>query len=112
MGVAWTAGAFGLYMPGKTVWTWSGYGYREKLVTRIAYIKAEKPKSEQKVRLKLFRLIPEDRIPPELERARAEYGKARAEYDKARAECVKVGDEYDKARAEGVKVGEEYVKAG
>ena len=67
---------------------------------RVAYIKRCKPKSEQELRLRLFRLIPEDRLPPEYIKARAEYDKAWAEADKAWAEVDKARAEYIKARAE------------
>ena|SRR3990167_6070178 len=70
------------------------------------------------LRKKLFRDIT-DLLPPELDKARAEWDKARAEWDKAgaewdkaRAEWAKAGAELAKARAEWAKAGAELAKAG
>ena len=50
---------------------------------RVSYIKADKPKAEQKLRLKLFRMIPEDRLPSKLHEAREAYNEAWEAYNKA-----------------------------
>lgn len=55
---------------------------------RENYIKTDKPLEERPLRLKLFKLIPKNRIPPDLLKARTAYGKAAAN--------VKVGVAYDK----------------
>lgn len=48
---------------------------------RVRFIKQDKLKSEQKLRLKLFKLIPMNKLPIDLRRARAAYNKAGAAYD-------------------------------
>ena len=60
---------------------------------RVDYIKKMKPQSEVGLRLKLFKMIPKDRVPEELLKARVECDKARVEWDKARVK-------WDKARVE------------
>ena len=75
---------------------------------RVDYIKNHKPKDEQELRLRLFKMIPEDRLPK----------KGLAAYDKAWDAYIKAGDAYDKARdaynkawATCVKAGDAYIKA-
>ena len=96
---------------------------------RVGYIKENKPREEVELRLKLFRMIPEDRIPKELLKAeearyKAEeayykareaysktleaYYKAREAYDKAREAYYKAREAYDKAREAYCKAGEAY----
>ena len=52
---------------------------------RVEYIKENKPIEEQEVRLRLFRIIPLERLPVPLVEARAARDKAGAAYEKARA---------------------------
>ena len=73
---------------------------------RVGYIKSDKPKEEQELRLRLFQMIPDDRIPSDLFKARAAfnkasdaYYKARDAYNKARDAFNKARDAYNKARA-------------
>lgn len=54
---------------------------------RVDYIKTNKPKAEQEPRLRLFKLIPPDRIPLPLQKAGAAYNKSLAALNKARAAC-------------------------
>ena len=87
------------------------YDYDE----RVDFIKHHKPKVEQKLRLKLFKLIPDDRLPQRglsvydkacdayrrasdaYRRARGVYDKARDAYRRARDVYCKAIDAYDKA---------------
>jgi len=51
---------------------------------RVYYIKNHKPEKERELRLKLFKMIPDDRIPSNLMKAREAYNKAEEAYfDKA-----------------------------
>ncbi len=91
------------------------YDYNE----RLQYIKEHKPVSEQKLRLRLFNLIPDTRIPGKdskewaaYDKARAAYDKAGAAYDKAWAACSKAGAARGKAWAARVKAWAAYDKAG
>ena len=52
------------------------YDYDE----RVRFIKENKPADEQELRLRLFKLIPEDHLPEDLRKVQAEYDKAGAEY--------------------------------
>jgi len=72
---------------------------------RVRYIKEDKPEREQELRLKLFKIIPDDRLPTKLVKAGTAYVKARKACDKAR-------ETYDKAGETCVKAGTAYVKAG
>jgi len=93
------------------------YDYDE----RVDAIKITKPKNEQEIRLKLFKLLPQeaiDELPTRLilataERAKAtaEWAKATAERDKAYAEWAKATAERDKATAERAKAYAEWAKA-
>ncbi|MDP2730139.1 MAG: hypothetical protein Q8O55_06635 [Dehalococcoidales bacterium] len=47
---------------------------------RVRYIRENKPKEEQDLRLRLFKLIPESRLPVSLIKARATYDRAWATY--------------------------------
>ncbi|MBU0846902.1 hypothetical protein KKH23_06890, partial [Patescibacteria group bacterium] len=84
------------------------YDYDE----RVGYIKTGKPAEEQELRLRLFKLIPLDRIPGKdskiweahnkageaLDKAREAYYKAREAYDKAREAYDEAREAYDEAR--------------
>jgi hypothetical protein len=90
------------------------YDYDE----RVDSIKDTKPPKEQELRLKLFKLIPKDRVPAEITQARATYNKARATcnkaratYNKAWAACDKAWATYDKAWATYDKAWATYDKA-
>ena len=67
---------------------------------RVKYIKENKPLEEQEIRLRLFRLIPPDTLPANLQKAEAERDKADAERDKADAKRNKAYAEWEKAYAE------------
>jgi len=56
----------------------------------VDYIKEYKPPQEIELRLRLFQMIPEERLPEELV-------KAGTAYDKARTAYVKAGTAHDKA---------------
>ncbi len=76
-------------------------------IERVAKIEANKPKNEQELRLHLFKLIPVDKLPPELVKAQDVYDQDaydRDAYDKAR-------DVHNKARDARVKARDVYVKA-
>ena len=73
---------------------------------RVEAIKRTKPVEEQELRLRLFKMIPDDRLPwrdsPEYlacDKAGAAYDKAGAAYDKAVAAYDKAVAAYDKAWA-------------
>ena len=98
------------------------YDYDE----RVRFIKENKPKGEQKLRLKLFQMIPDELIPgkgsPEWEaycKAGEAYDKAWEARDKAREAyrktgevCYKTGKVYYKAREVYGKARKVYYKAG
>ncbi len=65
---------------------------------RVKYIKATKPEGEIKLHLKLFKLIPPDRIPTDLVKACKVYVKAEKVYDKAWKVYVKARKAYYEAR--------------
>ena len=71
------------------------YDYQE----RVEYIKSRKLKDEQELRLRLFKLIPDNRLPKDLIKADATWVKARATWDKADAARNKADAIYDKAIA-------------
>ena len=83
------------------------YDYDE----RVEYIKENKPEAEQKLRLRLFKIPPRDRIPglnsPEWEAC----DKAREAYNKAWEACNKAREAYNKAREACDKAWEAYNKA-
>lgn len=75
------------------------YDYDE----RVEAIKRDKPQNEQKVRLRLFKILPQeaiDDLPKRLVEADAEWEKADAEWEKANAEWEKVYAEWEKADQE------------
>ena len=88
--------------------------YCYNFVGRVEYIKKTKPLEEQGLRLRLFKMIPVERLPPELsslcadiDRAYTELNSLYAEVDRVNAELDRVWDEHvrlwakrDKARAE------------
>ena len=69
---------------------------------RVESIKLYKPKEEQELRLKLFQMIPLDRLPQKglkaYDKAREAYYKTREAYYKARESSDKTREAYDKAR--------------
>ncbi len=68
------------------------YDYNE----RVEVIKRDKPKNEQEIRLRLFKMLPQeaiDDLPDRLAKADAERSKAYAEWDKAYAEWSKADRE-------------------
>ena len=86
---------------------------------RVEYIKRAKPLEEQELRLRLFKLIPPDRLPPAFAKARAAwykagaaYAKAGADFDKAEAAWYKAGAAWNKARAAFAKARAAWNKAG
>ena len=78
---------------------------------RVSYIKSQKPLSEQSLRLRLFKMIPTERLPPKLQKADAEWEKAYAEWEKAYAEREKAYAEREKAYAEREKAYDKREKA-
>ena len=79
------------------------YDYDE----RVRYIKKHKPKDEQELRLRLFKMIPEDRLSQDglkaYDKAREAYVKAWEAYDKAREAYRKAREAYDKAQEAYIK---------
>ena len=85
---------------------------------RIKYIKENKPSDELKLRLRLFKLIPKDRLPgkglPELqayEETRKAYEETGKACDKAGKACLKACPPDDKARQAYGKARKGYDKA-
>ena len=81
---------------------------------RVDAIKRDKPQNEQAIRLKLFKLLPQeaiDELPGKLVEADAEWHKAGAEWQKAGAEWHKADAEWQKVVAEWQKVDAEWNKA-
>ena len=78
---------------------------------RIDDIVQNKPVNEQALRLWLFKLVPMDRLPPELAKATEVCDKAREAYIKAREVYIKAREVYYKAREAYYKVREAYIKA-
>ncbi len=66
------------------------YDYDE----RVTHIRKCKPKSEQKLRLQLFKIIPHDRLP---QKGLATYDKALAAIEKSWATYYRAGDAYANA---------------
>jgi len=74
---------------------------------RVRFIKQNKPIEERELRLRLFQLIPEDKLPrgtKAYDKAGKAYYKAREAYDKAEEAC-------DKAREDCNKAWETYFRA-
>jgi len=91
------------------------YDYDE----RVRVIKRNKPQKEQELRLKLFRMIPDNLVPSTLRKAWEAYGKAGEAFDKAweafgkeREAYCKAGEAYGKEREAYCKAGEAFDKAG
>ena len=80
------------------------YDYDE----RAEFIQRCKPYNEQELRLRLFQLIPLDRLP---KKGLATYLKAQEAYDKVREVYHKAGETLDKAREAYYKTREVYLKA-
>ncbi len=64
---------------------------------RVKYIKEHKPKNEQELRLKLFFIVPDDKLPGKDSPEWEAYNKAWEVYDKAREAYNKAWEAYDKA---------------
>ncbi len=80
------------------------YDYDE----RVDFIKHHKPEGEQKLRLKLFKLIPDDRLP---QRGLSVYDKACDAYRRARGVYDKACDAYRRARGVYDKACDAYDRA-
>uniref|UniRef100_A0A6M3LBC2 Uncharacterized protein n=1 Tax=viral metagenome TaxID=1070528 RepID=A0A6M3LBC2_9ZZZZ len=86
------------------------YDYDE----RVNAIKDTKPKNEQEIRLRLFKLLPQeaiDELPERLVKADAEWRKAYAERKKASAKWEGAYAKWEKAYAEWEKADAEWAKA-
>ena len=87
------------------------YNYDE----RVEAIKRDKPRNEQEIRLRLFKLLPKEAIeelPTAWRKADAEWDKACAERRKACAELDKACAEWDRTWAEWNKACAEWCKEG
>jgi len=78
---------------------------------RVKFIKNNKPDKEQALRLHLFQLISEDRIPGRASKLYEAYFKAGEAYFKAREACNKAREAYDKVWEAYDKAWEAYDKA-
>ena len=78
---------------------------------RVKYIKQNKPKAERELRLKLFKLIPEDKLPGAGSGARDAFVKERVAFVKAGDAFVKAWVAYNKAWVAYNKAGDAYNKA-
>lgn len=65
---------------------------------RVEFIKLHKPQEEQPLRLRLFQLIPNDKLPPALVQAGEAYEQANKAYDQAREVNNQARKAYDQAR--------------
>ena len=74
---------------------------------RVKYITKFKPKNEQKLRLRLFKIIPEDRLP---QKGLMTLLKAGETYNKTIETYIKAEETLFKARETWVKAGETYIK--
>lgn|SRR3990167_6899481 len=75
------------------------YDYDERVIA----IKRDKPENERKIRLRLFKLLPQeaiDELPKRLVKAYAKWRKACAKREKAYAKWRKADAEWEKAYAE------------
>ena len=79
---------------------------------RVRFIKKHKPRDEHALRLRLFKLIPKDRLPQLKLEAYAKAGEAYDKTGKARNKARnKAAEAYDKAAEAYDKAGEAYFKA-
>ena len=78
---------------------------------RIDDIVQNKPVNEQALRLRLFKLVPTDRLPPELAKATEVYDKAYEVCDKASEAYIKAYEAYSKAMEAHNKAREAHNKA-
>ena len=81
---------------------------------RVAYIKSDKPKYEQKTRLKLFKLLSNKAVkalPKDLVKAYADWQKADADQQKAYADRQKAYADWQKADADRQKADDDWRKA-
>ena len=79
---------------------------------RVACIKGNKPEEEQELRLRLFKIIPEELIPGRESKEYIAYVKAGVAHVKAGVAHAKAWVAYDKAWVAYVKAGVAYVEAG
>jgi hypothetical protein len=79
----------------------------EPIKNRISFISTNKAPREQALRFRNMRPVI-SALPPTINKARAEWDKARAELDKARVEWDKARAELDKARVEWDKARAEW----
>jgi hypothetical protein len=75
---------------------------------RERYIKENKPEKERELRLKFFKLIPEDRLPPKLVEAWKAYIEERKTYDEARETYDKAWKAYNEAEKTYVETRKTY----
>ncbi len=97
---------FAFHVHHDKLWEWCT-SYEE----RRDYIIHDKPASEQELRMRLFKMIPEERIPLSLRQARAAHNKAWTAYNKAGTACNKAGTAYNKAVTAYNKAGTAHNKA-
>ena len=84
---------------------------------RVKFIKTSKPKKEQSLRLRLFQLIPDEKVPGKdsleweaYDKAWVAYDKARAAYNKAWEACEKTWEAYIEASATWNKAKAAYIE--
>ena len=65
---------------------------------RVKYIRTTKPKEEQELRLRLFKLIPSDHLPKNLLETEVAYNEVEAVYDEAKAAYNKARAAFNEAR--------------
>ncbi len=70
--------------------------YVHDYADRVTYIKALKPKSEQELRLRLFQMIPDNRVPSQLLEAGAASYKAWIAHNKARVTRIQAWRVYNR----------------
>ena len=76
---------------------------------RVRFIEVNKPKDEQELRLRLFKLIPDDLVPGKDSKEYAASAKAWEAYGKARATYGKAWEAYEKAWVASAKAWEAYL---
>jgi len=101
-----TKSGFAFHCHHETLVEWT-YDYND----RVEYIKSEKSEEEIELRLRLFQMIPEDRIPTGLRNALEVYKKAQKVYENVLDSCDKAQKVYDKAQKVYGKAGKVYDKA-